>query len=391
LQHAPGRLTLIFASLGHTLVHMLTAFFFVVILALEAEWHRPYHELIELWTLGALFVGLCALPAGWIADRWSAPGMMVIMFFGMGGACLLCAAADSPVAMFVGLSALGAFASIYHPVGVPWIVRNASAGGRALGINGVFGGLGVAVSGAATGFLIDFLGWRAAFAVPAILSILSGVVLAICMRRGLLHDKKTTSYTRSQEARGPMLRGFVLLLFTMFTLGFVYHASQIAFPKIFDLRLGSWMGEGALGVGLVVSAVYTVGSLMQLLGGYLADNYPLKPVYLVSLMLQAPVLLAVAVSSRLPLILAATLAVLLSTAALPAENLLLARFSPGRHQSLAFGLKFVLAFGAGPLAIGFVSRINANTGEFTWVFLFLAVLATLACVIASALPAGGRT
>ena len=33
----------------------------------------------------------------------------------------------------------------------------------------------------------------------------------------------------------------------MFSLGFVYHVSQIAFPKVFDLRLGSRLGEGALG------------------------------------------------------------------------------------------------------------------------------------------------
>ena len=103
-------------------------------------------------------------------------------------------------------------------------------------------------------------------------------------------------------------------------------------------------------------------------------------------MLQAPVLIGVAVAFGLPLIVSATLAVLLSTAALPAENLLLARFSPERHQSLAFGLKFVLAFGTGPLAIGFVSRIHARTDSFTPVFLALAALAALACLTASALP-----
>jgi MFS family permease len=367
-------------------MHMLVAFFFVIVLALETEWNRPYHELIELWTLGALLVGLCALPAGWLADRWSAPGMMVVMFLGMGSACLFCATADSPTTLFLGLSALGGFASIYHPVGIPWIVRNAKAGGKALGLNGVFGGLGVAGAGAVSGLLIHVAGWRAAFAFPGIVSFVSGVALAACLRAGLVDDTKANFERTAREGRSDMLRGFLLLLFTMFSLGFVYHASQIAFPKVFDVRLGGWIGEGALGVGLVISVVYTVGSLMQLLGGYLADRYPLKRVYLGSLLLQAPVLIAVAVAFGLSLVVSATLAVLLSTAALPAENLLLARFSPRRHHSLAFGLKFVLAFGTGPLAIGFVSRTHAIKNSFTPVFLALAALAALACVTASALP-----
>jgi hypothetical protein len=97
-------------------------------------------------------------------------------------------------------------------------------------------------------------------------------------------------------------------------------------------------------------------------------------------------LVAVATSFGLPLLASATLAVMLSTASLPAENLLLSRYSPQRHQSLAFGIKFVLAFGTAPLAIRFVSRVNAATGGFTWVFLALGGIAAIATAIASALP-----
>ena len=68
-----GRVTLAFSCLGHAYMHLFTAFYFVIVLALEADWELPYHELIELWTLGALLVGLGAIPAGWLSDRWSAP------------------------------------------------------------------------------------------------------------------------------------------------------------------------------------------------------------------------------------------------------------------------------------------------------------------------------
>ena len=97
-------------------------------------------------------------------------------------------------------------------------------------------------------------------------------------------------------------------------------------------------------------------------------------------------LAAVAVASGLPLVLAATLSVLLSTGALPAENMLLARYSPRRHQGLIFGIKFVLAFGTAPLAIWFVAWVNRETGDFTWLFAVLAGFALVAFAAALGLP-----
>ena len=83
-------LTLIFTSIGHALMHMFAAFYFVIVLAIEDEWNITYDELIRLWTLGALLVGLGAIPAGWLSDRWSRSGMMVIMFFGLGFSSIFC-------------------------------------------------------------------------------------------------------------------------------------------------------------------------------------------------------------------------------------------------------------------------------------------------------------
>ena len=50
-------------------MHMFAAFYFVIILSLEQEWKFSYDELISLWTLGALLIGLGALPAGLLSDR----------------------------------------------------------------------------------------------------------------------------------------------------------------------------------------------------------------------------------------------------------------------------------------------------------------------------------
>lgn len=387
---AAERVALIFSCLGHAYMHLFTAFYFVIVLALEGVWQRPYHELIELWTLGSLLVGLAALPAGWLGDRWSATGMMVVYFIGLGAAGIVCGLVDGPTALFVGLTAIGVFSAIYHPVGIAWLVRNARSRGKALGINGIFGSLGIASAGLVAGALIDASGWRAAFIVPGVVSLVTGLVLLVCVRLGLVPEGQVAAGRQETESRGAMVRAFVILLLTMAIMGIVFQASQAAIPKVFDLRLRDIAGEGALGIGALVAFVYLVGGIMQLVGGLLADKFPLKPIYIASFLFQVPVLFAIAVLGGVPLIALATLVVLLTTAPLPAENMMLARYTPQRHHSLVYGIKFVLAFGTAPLSIMLVAAVQERTGEFSWLFVILAACALVATLAAVMLPGEWR-
>ncbi|MHA1151524.1 MAG: MFS transporter [Alphaproteobacteria bacterium] len=382
-----SRLSVVFSCLGHAYMHLFTAFYFVIALTLEDAWQLEYHELIELWTLGALLVGVAALPAGWLGDRWSASGMMVVYFLGLGAAGIVCGLVDGPTAMFVGLTALGLAAAIYHPVGIAWLVRNARARGKTLGINGAFGGLGVAGAGLAAGGLIDLFGWRAAFIIPGVICLVTGLALLACLRSGLIVE--TPPALRSEAAapsRGAMLRVYGVLLMTMLIMGILFQATQVSVPKVFDLRLRDIAGEGALGIGAIVALVYTVGSVTQLVGGLMADRFPLKPLYAGCFLLQIPVLAGIAMFSGLPLVALVAATVFLTTAPLPAENMLLARFTPERHHSLAYGVKFVLAFGTGPVAILLVSKVQEQTGEFYWLYMPLAFGALIAALAALLLP-----
>ena len=92
----------------------------------------------------------------------------------------------------------------------------------------------------------------------------------------------------------------------------------------------------------------------------------------------------------LPLIAVAVLAVVLTSAAVPAENVMLARYTPQRHRSLAFGFKFVISFTAAPLAIKLVALVQERTAEFTWLFLILTGIAVVAALAAVLLPSERR-
>ena len=80
-------------------------------------------EPIDEATMGDLLIGLGAIPAGWLSDRWSRSAMIVIMFIGMGLSSILCGLSNEKFLLFIGLSFLGLSCSIYHPVGIAWVVN----------------------------------------------------------------------------------------------------------------------------------------------------------------------------------------------------------------------------------------------------------------------------
>jgi len=96
----PASLPVVFSCIGHAYSHLFAVYFYLVVLPLEREWAVPYPELIALWTVGSLLIGVMAIPAGWVADRWSARGMMVVFFTGLGASAILCGLAPSPRLMW---------------------------------------------------------------------------------------------------------------------------------------------------------------------------------------------------------------------------------------------------------------------------------------------------
>ena len=109
--------------------------------------------------------------------------MMAVFFLGIGAASAFTALAETPVQMAVGLSVIGMFAAIYHPVGIALVVHGRQRTGVPIAINGIFGNLGVAAAALITALFIDHADWRAAFVWPGLFSIAMGVAISV-HRRG---------------------------------------------------------------------------------------------------------------------------------------------------------------------------------------------------------------
>lgn len=388
-----ARLSIGFSWIGHALMHIVTALFLTVVLALERDWHLPYDELIRLWTLGSLLIGVGAPLAGWLGDRWSECRMMAVFFLVTGAGTMACGLTEGPTSLLWALAALGLGSSIYHPVGMAWMVKNAVNRGKALGYLGIFGTVGIASAALVAGGLTEWLGWRAAFLIPGAICVGLGVLLAVLIAVGVVEDRKGDLKPQPKASRGDVIRAFFVLSVTMVCAGLMFNGMQVVLPKLFEARLSHLLGDSTLGVGGLVTAVYLVAALPQLIGGHLADRYPLKRIYTLCLLAQVPMMAAVAVLADLPLVGAAALVVIASQVQIPAENLLLARYTPEKHRGLAYGAKFILSFGAGPLAVQLVALVYERTNEFVMLYVVLSALALIAFLAALLLPAdrdGGR-
>lgn len=384
---ASSRLALGFSSVGHSFSHLLMLLYPTVVLSLESAWSLPFDELITLMLVGQILFGVMAIPAGWLGDRWSAPGMMVLFFLGTGGACVATGFANGPLSMAVGLAGIGFFAAIYHPVGIAWVARSPTSRGRALGINGVFGSLGTAGGAVVAGTLATWLGWQWAFFVPGAVCVAFGIALLIAILAGRIDDPHEQARAVPHESsRGDMMRGGLVLMLTIALSGLIYQSTSFAMPKLFDQRLDGVV-DTAAGIGVLVSIVYAVSALAQLAGGWLADRYDPKRVYAIFWLLQVPFLLFAAALAGPMLVPVAAFMVLANTMFVPAENSLFARFTPPAWRGTAFGVKFLLSLGVSAVSVPLVAEMFRLSGDFHIMLYVLAGFGLTGGIAALALPA----
>ena len=369
---------------------MFTVLYATAVLYLPQVFDLSYGELLSLSSLGLVLFGVAALPAGWLGDRWSVVGMMVVFFVGIGAGAIVTGLAGGPDMIFAGLTLIGLFAAIYHPVGIAWIVASAHKQGMTLGINGVFGNAGNAVAPVFVGVMIDFVSWRAAFIIPGILAILTGIALLAAWRRGWVTDAKTDRTPPPETDRSAVYRVFVVLTFTMTCTGFVYAGLTNTMPKLFEMGLGPDLAVSYTEIGLFVGIVSGLASTSSLLGGWLADRFSARAIYLVFWGLQAPLLFVITSMADLPLLVVALLVLSFNLSFTAAENMLVAHYTPVRWRALAYGAKFVLALGVAGLTVMLAGWVFDTRGSFEALYVWFGIAAVAAAAASTLLPGRPR-
>jgi MFS family permease len=362
-----------FLNLGHLLDHLAMLVFPTAVLALGAAWDRPYSELLPLALGGFIAFGAFAIPAGWLADHWSRYRVMSVFFFGIGGALFLTGFSREPWHLAAGLTLVGAFAAIYHPVGIAMLVASPEKMGRALGWNGLWGNLGLAFAALLTGALVDAAGWRAAFFVPGAICALAGVAFLRLVRDPGKVKKTSRTLGLHVDAR-MMTRIFAIMLIATACGGIIFNSTTISMPKVFDERLSA-LAQTNFGIGALVAGVYTLAAFAQVLMGALIDRFELRRLMIGVGLVQIPMLYLAANLQGWAMLGAALLMMLAVFGQIPLNDAIVGRYVADEFRARVLGVRYVVSLGVAAVAVPMIAALHRTEGGFANVFIVLAVLA----------------
>lgn len=381
------RSILFFTCAAHFLHHVLVSLFLTLVLSLTKVWSMSYADLIALWTVGSLMIGLGAPLAGWLGDRWGESRIMTLLFFGLGGASVLCGMAQNPVGLNVALTLLGVFGSLYHPVGNSWVVKHARERGKAIALAGIFGSFGVAAGPVVAAGLNDALDWRWAFIIPGIVCMCFGAGLGLARLWGLIPERKGDAHEAvPEESSVRERRNIIALLGVTMTLTLIAtNAFVTALPKLVE-TLNLTDGEGLIGVGLLVGAIYLAASGAQFVGGHYADRGAARRTYLGSFVLLGGVFAAAALTQNWLLLPLAVAVMFLFETIAPIETVFVARYSPPARRGLFFGMRYAISVVGGPVGVWIVSALYSPDHGFAYLLALLAGIAAVTALLALALP-----
>jgi MFS family permease len=394
--HEPQR-NLLFLNLAHGYDHFFLLIFPTAALALQRSWDASYGEVLALGTPAFAAFALATLPCGWLGDRWSRRHMMTTFFVGIGLASILAGLAQGPLSLAAALAVLGLFAAIYHPVGTAMVVQLAPRAGQALGINGVFGNMGVAAAPLITALLIETAGWRAAFILPGIVAIATGLVFARIATPALDRPAAAAARAAVAPSRPVMIRVFVVVATTALFGGFIFHGTTIALPKLFEERLGA-LTTSLSHIGLLAGAVFALASFAQIVVGRMLDRVGARRLMLLLTGLQVPCLILVAELWGWPAVFVAGATMLVVFGEIPIGAWLVGRYAAAHWHSRIYGLVYVLSLGVSALVVPVIAIVHGLSGGLEVLFLMLAGSAAVIFAAAwllprhrAAMPATGRT
>lgn len=376
-----------YVNIAHFIDHYAMLIFAAAVILMGPAFNLGYAEMLPYATPGFVAFGAGSLATGWLGDRWSRRHMMVIFFIGIGFSMISVGFVQTPWQLGAALFAIGLFASIYHPVGTAMIVSYAEQIGREVGINGVWGNLGVALSALVTGVVAQYLGWRWAFIMPGVLTVIIGIAFMRAVQHEVRSGHKTEQPT-ARVAKSEMWRVFASLLIAVLASSTTFNAVTVALPKLFAERLTDLTTNPAL-LGVMTAGVYVFGALTQFNVGKMLDKYSLRNIFIVLALLPAPLLYGAAVLNNVPLLLASIGLVMGMFGIVTVNDAMVGKYTADEWRARAYSVRYFIGFTAAGVAVGAIAWLH-EIGGFVLTLKVFAGLCLLIIVSALMFPADRR-
>jgi MFS family permease len=372
-----------YVNAAHFIDHYAMLIFAAAVVVMGPALGMSYSELLPYATPAFIAFGAGSLVTGWLGDRWSRRHMMVIFFLGIGASMISVGLVQTPLQLGAALLAIGIFASIYHPVGTAMIVSYADKLGSEMGLNGVWGNLGVASSALVTGVVGQYLGWRWAFVIPGVVTMALGVIFM----RTVVHEDRSghkQAAAQARVAKSDMWRVLLSLLIVVIAISTTFNAITVSLPKLFAERLADLTHSPAL-LGLIAAGVYVFGAMTQYTVGKLIDRHSLKAVFVPLSVLLAPLLYFAATLNNLGLIVVTIGVVIGLFGQVTINDAMVGKYTAEEWRSRAYSVRYFVGFTAAGASVGLVAWLYAQ-GGFTTMLRAFSALCVLVVVAALILP-----
>lgn len=369
-------------NVGHGVDHMFLLIFATAVASVAAEFGYANWTDLMPYSVGAFALfGLGALPAGRLGDLWGRRVMMIIFFVGMGLAALLVSLTQNAWQLATALTLLGVFAAIYHPVGIPMLVQGVPNPGAVIGLNGLAGNLGIAVAALVTGYLVKWIGWRAAFAIPGIVSIVCGIVFAMLCPR----ETEAPARRKGGKAKVSLTPEMLVRAFAVMTAAAAVSTVLFNFTTNGNSQL---LSEGFRGIiedpailGALLAVIYTIASFAQIVVGRLIDKMPFKPLQLWMSVIQIPLLIFAAHTQDWWLFIALLAVMVFIFGSIPFTDAMIVRYVDDRLRSRVAGMRLTVAFGFSSGAVWLLGPMVKGLGFSTALWIMAGIAAIKAAIV----------
>ena len=374
----------IYLNISHFLDHFIMLIFAKAAYDAGRHFGMSYDEIIIYGVAGFILFGAVAPLAASLADRFSRSLLLVIYHFGIGLAAILAGFAQTVWQLSAAIGLIGVFASIYHPVGIAMLIKSNRRIGFRLGINGVFGNMGVAAAPLIAGILLTMGDWRLCFILPGIFCLIYGFAFITA-----LEEEYQQPIQKKQVKKSGFSPNWKLALAAVFLStasgGFVFSAMTFVVPRYFEISMVSISSSVAI-TGLLASLVYACASFTQIAVGWIIDRVEPKWVLFGIGIGQIFFIFLTSQFTDYALFFAMLIAMSFVFGQIPITDTILSRYVPDEWRAKALSLKFMLNLVVGAAVLPICGILLQSGMMMSSLFVILSCIAALVVASGIILP-----
>lgn len=372
----------LYLNIGHFLNHFMMLIFAKAAYDAGKSFNLDYDEIIIYGTLGMIMFGAFSPISSILANKFGRISLMIVYHFGLGVSAILASISSSLFEITIYLGIMGAFASIYHPVGIAMLLKKEGKIGIRMGINGVWGNMGISFAPIITGILLFYGNWKLSFLFPGCFCILYGFIFLYASFVNQTSKKSEHTETKNKESfkKKWQMALFALGLSTA-TGGFIFGTMSFIIPRYFEIYSDNITTNIAMS-GILAGIIFAVAAFAQVLVGYLIDKISPK---LVLFWLSLGQILFIFLSSQFEdylMFFSMLFAMSFVFGQIPITDTVLARYIPDEWRSSILSIKFLLNLTIAALVLPFTSLMLQN-GLTLKTVLFITSLSAIGVFIAS--------